>query len=113
MVEAAIAVIAVIAVSLLVLLSVQADKRFRNRKRLPMQWSLGGHVTWTAPRRVALVFTPALAALVLIGTAVAVQVSGDPKPGQEGFGPPVMLLMAVAFLGAHALHLRMISRAPG
>jgi hypothetical protein len=74
--------IAIAFVALLSICSVWADKRFRHQDRLPMQWSFAGSVNWTAPRRIALAFTPTLAALMPGGTAVLVLVSGEPRPGQ-------------------------------
>ena len=90
--------------------SVWADNRFRREERLPMQWSFARKVNWTAPRRIALAFTPVLAAVVLGAVAVAVILSGDARAGQEGMGPSVVLLVGGVFLLAHALHLRLIDR---
>ena len=102
--------IAVSVVVILAVASIRADKRFRREERLPMQWSFAGEVNWTAPRRIALAFTPILAALVLGAVAILILVSGEPRPGQEGFGPPVVLLTGLVFIGVHALHLRLIGR---
>ena len=52
-------------------MSVRANARFARDDRLPMQWWITGEVTWTAPRVVALAFTPALAFLALSAIAVA------------------------------------------
>jgi hypothetical protein len=97
-------------VALLVAMSVRADKRFRNEARLPMQWSLTGDENWTAPRQVALAFTPAIAAILLVATTILVMVSGEPRMGQKGLGPPVVLLVGLAFVGVHALHLWLIGQ---
>lgn len=97
-------------VAVLVTASVWADRRFRRAARLPMQWSLTGEVVWSAPRRIALAFTPALAAIILGAIAVLVFISGAPRPGQEGMGPLVVLMVGLVFAGIHALHLGLIEK---
>ena len=94
---------------LLVGLSVRANARFRQEDRLPMQWSFSGSVNWTAPRLLALSLTPALAICILTLSAAMMRVS-EPRPGQEGFEVPVLVLLALGFLAVHLLHLRMIAR---
>jgi hypothetical protein len=96
-------------IALLALASVWADKRFRGEERLPMQWSFAGKVNWTAPRRLALAFTPTLGGLILAVTALLV-LSGSARQGQKYEGAPVIVLLGIAFLGAHALHLWLIDR---
>lgn len=103
------ALIALIAVCVLVAMSVRANHRFGDIERLPMQWFLDGSVTWTAPRALALAFTPILAAIVLTGTAILTAYA-KARPSQEGFEIPVMLFVAITFIGVHALHLRLIAR---
>ncbi|RAK52089.1 hypothetical protein [Phenylobacterium deserti] len=102
--------IAVIGVLLLTLASFWADRRFRGYDRLPMQWSMTGAVNWTAPRRLALAFTPALGALVLGATAGAALLGVPPRPGQEALVVPVLIMMAAGLLAAHGLHLWLIQR---
>jgi hypothetical protein len=105
-------VISVAALGTLVLLSVRADHRFRHLERLPMQWSFQGKPTWSAPRKLALTFTPGLAAIVL--TAVVVSVATlEPRPGQEGLEIPVVFLVALSFVAAHLFHLWMIEQKTG
>ena len=106
MVEAA---VAGIAIAMLASMSLLANARFRDERRLPMQWSLTGSVNWTAPRPLALAFTPVLAAVCLSATA-AVAVLVQPRPGQEGLVIPALVAAAVTFVGAHALHLWLIAR---
>ena len=103
----AVAAIAVtlIAVALLTAMSMRADRRFDTQRRLPMQWWLDGSVTWTAPRPVALAFTPVLASACL-----AVAIFAEPRPGQEHLVLPVQVFGALFFLGFHALHLWLIQR---
>lgn len=105
--------LALIIVMILALSSIWANSRFHALERLPMQWSVSGKVNWTAPRRIALSFTPMLAAIVLGATAIAILASGDPRPGQEGLGEPVILLVGIVFITVHALHLRLIERSLG
>lgn len=75
-----------------------------------MQWSLDGSVNWSAPRVVALSFTPVLAGVILLATA-ALTAFVQPKHGQEGFAVPTMIVVALVFVGAHALHLWLIGKA--
>lgn len=101
-----------IAISLIGLLagaSVWADRRFHQVERAPMQWSFQGRVNWTAPRRLALAFTPTLGALVLGSTAIMALLAGPPRLGED-LGAPVLCLIDLAFLGAHGMHLRLIER---
>lgn len=110
MVELAIALGSILILSFA---SIRADKRFRSEDRLPMQWSLTGAVNWTAPRRIALAFTPVLATIILTAVALSVSLSDDPRPGQEGLGAPVVLFIGLVFIGVHLLHLRLIARSVG
>lgn len=80
--------------------------------RLPMQWSLSGHVIWRAPRAFALAFTPVLAALIMGCTAILPLLVAV-RSGQEDHVVPVLLLMAMLFFGIHVLHIRLIARASG
>lgn len=101
--------IAILAICVLVVMAVRANLRFESKDRLPMQWLLDGSVTWTAPRAVALAFIPTLAAIVL-ATTVALTIFAKARPGQEGFEVPVTMFVALVFIGAYALHLRLIAK---
>ena len=101
--------IAFIAVCTLIAMSVAANRRFKDERRLPMQWSANGSVNWTAPRAIALAFTPVLAAISLLATAVLTTFL-HPKAGQGGFVIPTNIVMALIFIGAHALHLSLIRK---
>lgn len=105
MTQALAVTIALIAVALLAAMSLHANRGFKTERRLPMQWWLDGSVTWTAPRPVALAFTPVLAAAILAPTPFL-----KPKPGQEDLVIPVMIFAALALVGVHALHLRLMQR---
>lgn len=103
------AAIAVFAVATLASMSLIANGRFKHEQRLPMQWSLNGSVNWSAPRPIALAFTPVLAAICLTATAALTTVL-QPRAGQEGLVIPANIFVALTFIGAHALHLWLIGR---
>lgn len=103
------AVIAALALLVLTLMSLWANKRFSRQYRIPMQWSFTGSVNWTAPRALALAFTPILSAVVLSAATIGTMVSA-PRPGQEGFEIPVITLLSLGLIGAHALHLWLINK---
>lgn len=103
------AFIAALALAVVVGMSLRASKRFSREERLPMQWSFGGSVNWSAPRTLALSFTPVLAAVVLSVATIGTIVS-TPRPGQEGLEVPVIVLLSLGFVGAHALHLWLIDK---
>ncbi len=85
--------------------SLWASTRYRAVARLPMQWSLTGRVLWSAPRAVALFLTPALAALIMGGlTLLALRSPEDSEV------LTALVVMALSFAFAHALHLKLISR---
>lgn len=101
--------VAVVAVALLAAMSLRASRRFKMEPRLPMQWGLDGSVNWTAPRRVALAFTPVLAA-VCLAAIVALTAFLKPRAGQEDLVVPVQFFAALVFIGAHAFHLWLMQR---
>lgn len=100
-------VIAVAFAAIMIGLSVRANSRFRDDERLPMQWSISGSVNWTAPRIIALSFTPALAIGVLIFFVIG-SVTMQPRPGQEGAAIPTLLGLGGCFIAAHVFHLWLI-----
>lgn len=73
-----------------------------------MQWSISGSVNWTAPRIIALGFTPALAIGVLIFFVVG-SMTMQPRPGQEE-AVTTLLGLGGCFIGAHVFHLWLIGR---
>ncbi|MBN9318831.1 MAG: hypothetical protein BGN86_13275 [Caulobacterales bacterium 68-7] len=102
--------IAAVFIALLIAASVWANRRFADQASLPMQWGISGQVNWTAPRRVALAFTPVLGGVIIGGTA-ALLIAGVPThPGQEHMGAQVLAMQGMAFLAGHTLHLWLISR---
>jgi len=90
--------IALATLILIAAISLAANRRFRTLTRLPMQWGLTGQVTWTAPRRLALAFVPAISAIVLLAALVA------------GAPPPLTALMALALIASHLGHLWLVRR---
>ena len=102
-------IVALIATVLMVGMSIVANRKFRDQDRLPMQWLLSGEVTWKAPRLVAVAFVPALG-IPIIWATVVLTMFVAPRPGQEGFEIPVVLLMAVIFVAIQFLHIWLIDR---
>ncbi|THG40473.1 hypothetical protein [Sphingomonas olei] len=90
--------------------ALRANKRFHSADRLPVQWSLTDEVNWSAPRPVALAFMPVLTVL-LLGFATGLSLSVAPRPGQEHFALPVLVLMGAALLAGQQLHLWLAWRA--
>lgn len=101
--------VAALCLGVLAFMSVRANRRLSHRRRLPMQWTFSGSVSWSAPRPLALAFTPVLAAMILVPLS-AVTIMATPRPGQEGFVLPVVAVISVGFVVAHAFHLRLIGR---
>lgn len=100
-------VLALTFVGVLAAMSWRAARGLPRDRRLPMQWGLHGRPTWRAPRDLALSFTPVLAGLTLIPTALASLLG--PLEGADArryFG--VLIVMGSAWVGAHALHLKWV-----
>ncbi len=95
-------IVVISAVGVLVLMSVSANRRLDSLTELPMQWGLDGRPTWYAPRRIALAFTPALGAVVLLAISF-----------KETLGAGLAFVIAAAFVSAHALHLAVLLRRLG
>ena len=96
-------------VAVLAVMSAWAARTMSADLRLPMQWGLDRRPTWRAPRNLALSFTPVLAALTLIPTALASLLG--PLEGADVrlyFG--VLTGMGLAWVSAHALHLWLVAR---
>lgn len=102
-------VVTLVAVTLLVSMSVRANRKFCAVDRVPMQWSGHGDVNWTAPRVVALAVMPALGALILCAASLSA-IFVEPRPGQENMVVPVMLIMALVSIGIHHLHITLIAK---
>ena len=96
-------------VAVLAAMSVCSAKGLARDQRLPMQWGFDGRATWRAPRDVALAFTPVLAALTLIPTALA-SLLGPLEGAGARLYLGVLTGMGLAWVGAHALHLWLMAR---
>ena len=106
------AIVAAVAEGVLVLLSLRASRRFNERQRLHMEWSMNGSVNWTAPRPLALAFTPILAGVIFTGM-VWLTTTQTPRPGQGWLVIPALAFVALVFVGAHAFHLWLIRNSIG
>ena len=81
----------------LLLFSALASLFIPKGARLPMQWDFRGRPTWTAPATAALLFTPAVAALVLGLTLFLA--GARPEVAR------ILVLQAMVFVAVHALYL--------
>lgn len=93
----------------LAVLAQRANTRLRSEDRLPMQWSLGGDVTWSAPRAVALAVIPALAILVFVYLIVLSRTVPS-RPGQEGMVLPTLIGIGLVFVAIQLLHFWLIGK---
>ncbi|HVK92115.1 MAG TPA: hypothetical protein VM468_12055 [Mycoplana sp.] len=94
--------LALATIAVLVLMSTVAARRIApGVERLTMQWKWNGKPNWSLPRNGALAVTPALAAVVL----AIVALSGETRAA--------MLLVCIAFIGVHALHLFLLAKRGG
>lgn len=93
----------------LCLLAYKANARFRSETRLPMQWGLTGEVTWSAPRRLALAFMPALGIGVL-AFFVIISATLKPRAGQEDAVLPTLIGLGVILIAVQLLHFWLIAR---
>ncbi|MDP1989199.1 MAG: hypothetical protein Q8K44_18370 [Phenylobacterium sp.] len=75
--------------------------------KLPMQWSLKGVPTWSAPRGIALSFTPLLAAFTLMPFSLA---SLWVEPDERLTFRLVLAFVSLVYLAVHALHLHLLRR---
>lgn len=112
----AVLIVAIIFTSAMVGLSMRANARFRHEKRLPMQWSLSRSkplsetINWSAPRVLALSFTPFLAVCTLVLFTIGAMTL-TPRPGQEWMMIPALIFIGGVFVAAHAFHIWMIGKA--
>ena len=75
--------------------------------KLPMQWGLKGVPTWSAPRGIALSFTPLLAAFTLMPFSLA---SLWVEPDERLTFRLVLAFVSLVYLAVHALHLHLLRR---
>lgn len=111
----AVLIVAIIFGSALIGLSMRANTRYRHEKRLPMQWSLSRSkppsetIIWSAPRLLALSFTPFLAVCTLVLFSMGAMAL-TPRPGQEWLMIPALSFIGGVFVAAHAFHIWMIEK---
>nr|WP_312053858.1 hypothetical protein [Brevundimonas diminuta] len=94
-------------VAVLAAMSWRAARGLPRETRLPMQWGFDGRPIWRAPRDVAFSFTPVLATLTLLPTAM-VSLLGPLESADARRYLGVLIVMGLAWVGAHALHLRLV-----
>lgn len=87
----------------------RANARFRNERRLPMQWGLTGEVNWSAPRYLALAFFP-LSAIAVLGFQTILSINVVPKAAQEGPVLPVLIGTGAALIAMQLLHFWLIAK---
>ena len=104
-----IVVVSVISVLVICALAYRADASFHSEDRLPMQWWITGEVTWSAPRRLALAFMPALA-IVSLGFITIMALNVPARPGQEGLVLPTAIGMGAVLVAVQLLHFWLIAR---
>lgn len=105
----ALVVTAVLFSLVLVRLAQSANTRFSSEMQLPMQWGLNGIVTWSAPRRMALAFMPALS-IAVFANIVFLSRNLPTQPGEEGMGLPALAPIGFMFLAIQQFHFWMIEK---
>lgn len=93
--------------AILIAIAIAADRRLGDRGDLPMQWTLGGHATWSAPRRFALAFVPLIGIVILFG--IAFGENGD-STGDGRASRDVQAVIGVALVAGQLLHLYLVRR---
>ncbi len=94
--------VAIFGVAVLAGISFVANQRFNSHSHLPMQWGFDGRVNWSAPRILALSFTPILASIILFGIAfVIILPAGRPEQGEE----IILFVVSLGFVAVHLFHL--------
>ncbi len=92
--------------TLMALISASAAAKIDPAVRVPMQFGLNGQPTWTAPRRLALLFAPALAAgFGLLLTFLAHRLPGGQLTKEAVSLGTSRVFMAFTFVLAHLVHL--------
>ncbi|MBW6527500.1 hypothetical protein KZ813_11675 [Sphingomonas sp. RHCKR7] len=104
-----IVIVSVISVLMVCALAYRADALFYSEERLPMQWWITGEVTWSAPRRLALAFMPALA-IVLLGFVTIMALYVPARAGEEGLVLPTMIGMGATLIAMQLLHFWLIGK---
>lgn len=104
-----IVIVSVIYILMVCALAYRADAWYYREERLPMQWWITGEVTWSAPRRLALAFMPALA-IVSLGFVTIMALSVAPQAGKEGRVLLATIGMGATLIAVQLLHFWLITR---
>ncbi|RYE53154.1 MAG: hypothetical protein EOP20_13830 [Hyphomicrobiales bacterium] len=94
---------------LLSAIAIWANAHFGSEERLPMQWWLDGRVTWTARRRLAVAFIPAISIPILLGFSVFLAYA-QPRPGQKDLVVPSLIALGLVFVAVQIFHLWMVDK---
>lgn len=100
-------VLALFSLLALVGISIHADRSLPPSADLPMQWGFDGRATWSAPRRIALGFTPV--PFLLVALAMAFLVPPDWQADTLAM-LGVFTGVAAALVGCHLFHIWLIRR---
>lgn len=96
-----------ITVLVLAAMSLALARRVPAGTKLPMQWGFNGRPTWSAPRGIALAFTPLMAAFTLTPFSLA---SLWVDPDERLTFRIVLAAVSLGLIAAHALHLYLLAR---
>jgi hypothetical protein len=102
-------IIATVSILAMICVSLWANSRFKAHDRLPMQWSLTGKVTWTAPRPFALAFYPSLTVIIVIAMSILSN-HLTPRLGQEEEAAYAIPALGILFFVIQCGHLFMTNR---
>ncbi len=103
------AAIVILALATLAGLSLRANRRLASRDRLPMQWSLTGKVNWTAPRPVALAFTPVLGLLGLL-FMLWLTLTHTPQHSVGDHATMALLAFGATLIVVHCFHIWLLEK---
>jgi hypothetical protein len=82
--------------------SIEASKRFRSYRRLPMQWGFDGKPTWYASRHLALAFGPTVISGVTI-LILALSISTPTSPRSPTYAEYLSVWLLQAIVGVVCL----------
>lgn len=105
-------IVSTLFILIICMLAYRAETRFHDEARLPMQWGFTGKVNWTAPRRLALAFMPALAC-ALLGFFTFMSINVGPRAGQEDLVFPILFIIGTTLVAAQLFHFWLIERSIG
>lgn len=88
----------------------RAQKRFRHRAKLPMQWGLNRRPNWYAPRHVALIVTPILGGIGFLAAALIVATMPQPPIGTTDQVDCLLVGLGSLGLAVYAGYLWLVAR---